>query len=316
MRLLAEFWNTNYFTVQSALSRLVQEGLIVKSPKIGSFIAPPRRVLRRVCLYHDHNLSSDWSVDFYSRLNVILYRLLSERGIRVVPFFDHRPEKLLRTMPAELRDMAKDGEIDALITTAIYPHNTGWLKKLQVPVASTMWDDQRHAIVSNAENFARLAVEEAARCQRQWIGLIHVAQARDGDPDPMLTALKKAGAEHGISIVLPQALSFEKLHWERAGFQLCEEMLRCQSTPGLLFVYPDTLIRGVVTALLQHQVRVPEEMAVVSHRNAESSIYVPFPVTWLTVKIEDFARGLLAQIEQQVAGELPEPFVIEVSAER
>ena len=309
MRLLAEFWNTNYFTVQAALGRLVHEGLIVKSRKIGSFVAPPRRTLRRVCLYHDHNLSPDWSVDFYSRLNVSLYRLLSERGIRVVPFFDQRPASSLHSMPPEVRDMAKDGEIDALIATAIDRCNTGWLKKLDVPVASLMLGEG----VNNAESFARLGIEEAVRCQRKTLGFIHIPGPEDGAP--LLTALEKIGAQHGVSVVLPRTTGSQQVPWESLGFQLCEELLQAKDRPGLLFVYPDTLIRGVVTALLKHRVCVPEQITLVSHRNAESSIYAPFPVTWLTVKIEDFARGLLGQIEEQLTG-ASIPFDIEVRVER
>lgn len=318
MRTLAEFWNTNYFTVQAGLSRLVHEGLIVKSPKKGSFIAPARRALRRVCLYHDHNLSSDWSFDFYSRLNITLYRILAERGIGVVPFFDHRPETSLNTMPPELRDMAKDGEIDALITTAIYPCNCGWLKKLEVPVASMMWEEPNQGVASNIESFARLAVEEAVRCNARSIGLIHVPvapRAPETDPDALLTALQKKAAQKGISVVLPKPIPTRHLKWEHTGFQMCEELLKAKR-PEMLFVYPDTFVRGVVTALLKNHIKVPEQLTLVSHWNAKSPIFVPFPMTCLTVSIEDYAIGLLEQIEQQVAGEPVRPFPVPVTLER
>jgi len=315
MRTLAKFWGTNYFTVQAALSRLVTEGLIVQSPKKGSFVAPPRRALSRVCLYHDHTLSKDWHNDYYSRLNISLYRLLAERGIGIVPFFDHRPEDKLQAMPTEVRDMAKDGEIDAVIATAIYPHNSGWLTKLEVPVTSTMLGAPHNMIHSDHESFARLAVEEAVKCGRKAIGLIHLAGS---ETEQMRLAVERAATERGISVVYPKSKTapFHNLPWEQFSCQLTVELLSAEVQPDVIMVYPDTLIRGVVTALLQHQIRIPEQILLISHRNAESSIYVPFPVTWLTVKIEDVAQTLIDQIDRQIKGEDLVPYYIPVSVER
>jgi DNA-binding LacI/PurR family transcriptional regulator len=65
----------------------------------------------------------------------------------------------------------------------------------------------------------------------------------------------------------------------------------------MIFVYPDSFIRGVAAVLREHRTRVPEQVLVVSHRNAESQIYIPFPMVWLTVKAQDFALKLIEQID-------------------
>ncbi|HSI85428.1 MAG: substrate-binding domain-containing protein [Candidatus Methylacidiphilales bacterium] len=319
IRTLAELWDTNYFTVQAALSRLVGEGLIVQSPKKGSFVAPPRRALRRACLYHDQNLSEDWQKEFYSLLNITLYRILSIRGVITVPFFDHRPVEKQHTAPVEIRDMARDGEIDAVIATSIAHSALPWLQKLEVPAASLMLPTPQTVIRLDYLQMARMAIDEAVLLKRKRMGLIHISMPVKARPsqDLLLSELERLGKENGIEILSPTAYEpAPPNHWEQVGADQCDKLLQGGVRPDILFVYPDTYIRGVATSLLRHHIRVPEDVALVSHRNKESSIYLPFPVTWLTVKIEDFAQGLIKQIDRQITGEPQEPVSIPFAIER
>ena len=314
IRMLAELWDTNYFAVQGALSRLAGEGLIVQSPKKGSFIAPQRRGLSRACLYHNQNLSSDWQLEFYSLLNIWLYRILSERGIVSVPYFDHRPENKMHIAPPEVRDMAKDGEIDAVIATSIYPKDTPWLIKLEVPVASLALEEPHGRIYVDSAELARLAIEEAVRYKRKSIGLIHRPESsRTGNRnlDELRAELERLGAKNGISVLCPEdEIPIETLTWEKYGFVFCEWMLKQKKRPDMVLVYPDVYIRGVAASLMKHRVRVPKNILLVSYRNEESSIYLPFPMTWLTVKIESYARALLEQIDRQIKGNKLLPVMI------
>ncbi|PTY01581.1 hypothetical protein DB346_12630 [Verrucomicrobia bacterium LW23] len=337
IRMLAELWDTNYFTVQAALSRLVGEGLIVQSPKKGSFVAPPRRALRRACLYHDQNLSEDWQKEFYSLLNIALYRILSIRGVITVPFFDHRPVDKQHTVPQELRDMARDGEIDAVIATSISFGAIPWLTKLEVPAASLMLGTPETAVVLDHRQMARHAIDEAILLKRKRLGLVHISMpvkvAKGGDM--LLAEFERLGKEAGIEIICPTP--HEKIppdHWEHVGAQQCAKLLdgvvaapasasgaevsapAKYKAPDMIFVYPDTYIRGVATTLVRRHVRVPEEIALISHRNRESAIYLPFPVTWLTVKIDDFAQALIAQVDRAIAGEPQQPAMLPLAVER
>lgn len=316
IRHLAEVWDTNYFTVQAALSRLVGEGLIVQSPKKGSFVAPPRRALRRVCLYHDHFLEPDWHSEFYSQLNIWVYRLLSERQIGVVPYFDHRPPEKLHIVPPEVREMTKDGDVDGFIASRIKRDSFRWLTKLEVPFASILLDGPHAVTASNVPRFAELVVAEAVRNRRKVIGLIKVQPdlAEHGQPT-FLDIFSKIAAAKGIRVVVPANTKAQD-SWEKTGFQQCESLLKSKTPPDVIFVFPDTLIRGVVTSLLKHQVKIPREVQVISHRNTEMPVYLPFPLTWLTVKIEDVARALLQKLDSQISGEPFEPVEIPVAIER
>jgi DNA-binding transcriptional regulator YhcF (GntR family) len=315
IRTLAELWNTNYFTVQTALRRLVGEGLLVQSPKLGTFVAPLKRSFRRACLYHDQDLRFEAQGEFFSRLNIWLYRLLAERGIQTTSFFDHRKGDKINTIPPEIRQMIKDREIDAFIATS---HNAGvnWIADLDIPHASPFLDSKHGGIVFDFNHLVRQAIDEAAKAGKRCMGLIYrhsrrkkPSKTQSGD---LRSEIEKAARERGIKVIIPEGLEeAERLPvLEQAGFHLCEELLRSSTELDALFVYPDTYTHGVVSALLKNRISVPDQILLISHRNADITFFTPFPVKWLIVQIEDFAQGLLKQIDLQIAGKKAPPIIV------
>jgi len=79
-----------------------------------------------------------------------------------------------------------------------------------------------------------------------------------------------------------------------------------------ILVYPDTLLRGAAAALMERKIRVPRDVTVMSHRNVELPIYVPFPVFWLSVQIEDFGKALPEQITDQASNAPARAFKIPI----
>jgi DNA-binding transcriptional regulator YhcF (GntR family) len=318
IRKLADLWETNFSTVHDALKSLVTEGLIVLSPAKGSFVAPPRRALRRICIYqHQMPETIVASQPFYPSLNLTLYRLLSKRGVTIVPYLDHRPYAKLHSMPPDLRKMSMDGEIDAVIATEIYPHHARWLLKLEVPAASLMLAQVERRISVDVADLANVVIKLALEHNRKNIGFIRKPLLGQKDKEDALgLALKQAALQYGISVILQEYdEEWALIPWEQTSARLCEEFLRAPVVPDMLFIYPDSFVGGVALTLVKHRIRVPEDILVVSHRNAEIKIYMPFPMIWLTVKVEDFALGLIEQIDRQIMGEPLRPVTIDVHFE-
>ena len=305
IRRLAELWDTNYFTVQAALRRVFATGLIVQSPKLGTFVAVGERVLRRVCLYHDHALRFSASDDFYSMLNLWLYRLLAEKGIQLVTYFDHRDTEELSHCPEEIRNMVRDRQTDAIIASAIYPNNTSWLEKLGVPCAALALKPKHGGISMDFEGFAKQAITEVVRAGKKHVGLLLLLPHEDNLAERGLAWwIGKYASEAGLKMSSPDASEVGTSHksLEEQGYHHCKSILARKERPDALIIFPDTYARGVFSALMKHHVEVPRDMIVLSHRNAEYTIFTPFPVIWLTVKIEDTARALIRQITNQFAG--------------
>lgn len=322
IRTLAELWNTNYFTVQAALRRVFSEGLLVQSPKLGTFVAAEERIFRRACLYHDHDLSFAAQEEFYSKLNIWLYRILAERGIQIITHFDHRDRAEIGTAPKEIRNLVRERRIDAIIASGIAHENTAWLTKLGIPFAAFSVAQKHGGIIMDYEGFAKKAIDVIAKAGKRSVGLIY-------RPKPYRTEggkktgidlshyVSRAAQEAGLKVLLPEEslLSSRFPSFEGAGYHLCESLLLAKERPEALLIYPDVYTRGVVSAILKHDINVPEDMVVVSHRNADAAFFTPFPVVWLTVQIEDFARGLVDQIDNQFAGKKPKPVIITAKVE-
>jgi DNA-binding transcriptional regulator YhcF (GntR family) len=316
MRELGKLWGTSYRPVQRAFSLLAREGLLRQSTEKGTFVASRSASLDRICLYHNEGALS--SVDeFYSRLNISLYRLLSIRGIVSIPYFDHRDWREMGKTPEKIRQLVQNREIDALIATSILPDKTEWMRHLGIPIASMMLLDADNLVEIDLEAFAERAVDLARSRNRKRIGLIQPpgdVTAKGGMTERLFTAVERHAAKAGISVTNADCHATE-YHWEKMGDDLCEKLLAMEPRVDFILVYPDAFIRGVAAALVRHRVSVPDEITVVSHRNLEIPIYIPFPMTWLTIRIDDFAQGLLTQLERQIKGEKVRPIELGVEVE-
>ncbi len=319
LRMLADLWQTNYRTVQIAVTKLATEGLIVRSPMKGTFVSSPRQALRHVCIYlAAPRLSKE---TFHAQLNMALFSELSRKGVAVTTFFDHRSERKLNEPPPEVLDMVRRGDVNALIASSIYPKNTAWLLKMGIPTASISFQSEKRSIEIDFVDFARKAVAEAQRMGASSMGLLHCLSREVASRNPMPVQLyfelEKAAAEKGIRLAEADPGPMPaRAEWEQRGRLVWESLLKQGPLPEVLVVYPDSIVPGVTHGLLQHQIQVPRDVSLISHRNLEVPLNLPFPVTWFTVRIRDFAQALIRQIEDQIAGKELKATKLKVSIER
>lgn len=319
IRTLATRWGTNYFSVQTGLRQLVKEGLLVQSPRLGTFVAKQARTLQRVCLYHDEDLKFKGGSEFGGRLHMAIYRRLAARGVLTISHFDHRPREERGVIPAEVRRLVKDRQVDALISTT---HHETWMDRLDVPMASLEKAGSGGGVSWDVDGFARLAMDVVRRAGVRRVCVIDrpsVARATvTGEARAeMKIKLEAAIREEGLTVVASPLRDPEAAHkgMEETGFLIGEKIAKMASLPEALVIFPDIYTRGVVSALLKHGVRVPEDLLLISHRNREMEFFTPLPVVWLTVSIEDHAEALLRQIEQQIAGEAAAGIAVQVALE-
>jgi DNA-binding LacI/PurR family transcriptional regulator len=77
-----------------------------------------------------------------------------------------------------------------------------------------------------------------------------------------------------------------------------------------LFVYTDVAARGVLLALSQRQVRVPEDLRLTLHRNAEVGLLCPVPAMFIDVRARDIAAGLVEVLHAAHQGAVTQPVVV------
>ena len=92
-----------------------------------------------------------------------------------------------------------------------------------------------------------------------------------------------------------------------------EEFLKLWSQgrrPEGLIVYPDTTVRSVILAMREKQVRVPEELKLIFHKNESIDLLCPMPATFVISSEREFARALIEQLRKQFQGERCEPITV------
>jgi DNA-binding LacI/PurR family transcriptional regulator len=73
--------------------------------------------------------------------------------------------------------------------------------------------------------------------------------------------------------------------------------------PAGLAVTDDAMAQGVIKALLERQVRVPEQLRLMTLKNAHVDLFIPLSVSHVVFNETDIARALLEQVQKQFRGE-------------
>ena len=75
-----------------------------------------------------------------------------------------------------------------------------------------------------------------------------------------------------------------------------------EEKPDGLLIYPEDLINGALLAIMDEQIKVPEELSLVMHHNQENNILCPVPGYFLESSIKKMAHGLIKIVVDQFNG--------------
>ncbi|HEX4141279.1 MAG TPA: substrate-binding domain-containing protein, partial [Candidatus Methylacidiphilales bacterium] len=64
-------------------------------------------------------------------------------------------------------------------------------------------------------------------------------------------------------------------------------------------------------AILEAGIKVPDELKLVLHRNADIEFLNPLPVSWIEANPTEVAAALVEQVHRQLRGEKIEPIFLE-----
>lgn len=313
VRDLAVTWATSHFTVQAAITPLVAEGLIVRRPRLGTFVKSPPAKLSTVGVYHNHRPRPSPEDAFSTAVHTAVCRRLAADGIKVLPWFDMRPEDEQGTPLPETVAAVDGGNVQAVVGTAVRVANLQWLSRLKLPLALVTTEIHPAAVGTDAGQMVKTALGQlgAKGCRR--VGMItHISPPASESPvrrnpsDLLLyqtfqDECRRLGMTTDPAWIL--APPTHPASFEKCGYDLFHQLWRQPVLPDGLFVFPDVMARGVFQAILELKVRVPEELQLTVHRNDEIDLFSPFPVNWIEVRVQDFADALLDQIERQLRGE-------------
>jgi DNA-binding LacI/PurR family transcriptional regulator len=294
MKMLASQWNTNYFTVQSALTPLANEGLIERTPRRGTFVCAPLARLSSVGCYFGGNLWSDTEGIFYQRAYGAIQALAYQREIRCELFIDNRPTRgEVSELPA-LAKAVQNREVQGVIGMMLLPDDTAWLRNLKIPLA--LLQGTKFGIHVQPEDVFALVLDRLRLEGCASVGLISRTSEAGRDLFRQMAAQRGMKTERAWCPSVPP-------DWEQGGerfaYQAFKQMWALQHRPQGLYVEADWDCRGAITAMLEVGVRVPENLKFVAYRNSSVNYLCPWDVPAIVMDTDQVAAAFIDYIEEQ-----------------
>jgi len=300
---LAHVWNTNYFTVHTALTTLLQEGLLERKPRLGTFVRKRSKALRTVGIYYGDEILIKHERMFYRSLHMQLLGLLQAENIASRVYIDCRPIGRKGEPLVELSEALRDHAIQGLMVPLVTGPERKWLGK--IPVPTSFFSSGLSMIHVNIRQMFQLslrALKEQGCATVAYITPDHrptPAETKgkgktkvpvDDFVDIFLQCVAEAGLKTQKSwLRFPEVTQREQ---EMYGYREFHKLWSLKEKPDGLLVYPENVSRGVVLAALEMQVKVPSQLKLVLHKN------------------QNVAEALMQQMKDKFAGLEPRYYEI------
>ncbi|MBC2604313.1 GntR family transcriptional regulator [Puniceicoccus vermicola] len=307
---LAEHWGTNYYTVQTALTPLVNEGLLIRRQRSGTFVAQDTPQMRSIGFYFGAHFWTVNSASFYQGFYLAAREFFEVKGIQVHLFIDTRkPEQ--QTEPWKpLIDAIKACSVNAVIGSLLNPTNVSWLVNLRAPkvlmTGAVGAGPYRLAFDNHflEKSFRRL---HKRGCKR--VGLI----CSYGFPE--FDEVERLARKFELAIKPTWVKRFEggSHDFEEVGYLAFDAIWSQSERPDGIVIHPDSIGKGVIMSILKHQVKIPEDVNLVMHSNDKVYFHCPLPIDWAVVSVGRLLEESWAHLKKQLKGEVVDVVDVPIS---
>ncbi len=308
MHQLAEQFSTSYFTIQTALTPLVEEGLLERRRRTGTTVRRHPIGLSCAAIYGSSGFLDTTQDGFSRELCRHLHLQLAAQDVRTEAFLDTRPPAAMgRPLPA-LVQAVEDRVVQAVIVPRCDQVTLPWLRRLPVVTAFATSAQIPNRVAFDHAQMLRLGLERLREGGCSRVGLISSIQNPHRDPEGMEARFHEAFVTTLRDLKLETRDAWIRVprEWqpriELYGYEQFHALWRQPERPQGVLVYPDVTARGVLTAALERNVRVPEEMRMVFHRNVGIDFVCPLSVDWVESDVAACAGALIEQVHLQKRG--------------
>lgn len=290
---LAKSMDVTISTAQQALGRLVEKGLLKRSPKLGTFVnaAKDSRCVAVTFGFHPFAMETK----FYAIFLKGLEREFAARDMKYVCHYGLIHEGLepgLRRLKAEL----EEGRYSCILAIAHSLEFYDWLKRQEyVPAFDIAPPDSRAAA---REGMAHLL-------DRGYENPLFVSMSSKYNMatwDEEREGLRQAFEERG--------LRFDESSMRLWGISMHDAYISAKDAlakgvngrlPDALFINHDLMTKGALLALSEMGLKIPKDMALVSHVNTGDPLPVSMPISRIETDPLRFAKATV----EHIAGLLP-----------
>ena len=315
---LAIHWNTNYFTVHTALTELVRDGLLERKPRLGTFVRKQSTELQSIGIYYGDEILIKQERAFFRALHAQLIALLNKEKISSRLFIDHRPAVRRGEPFPELAEAVSSGAIQGLIIPLESPSPGKWIRQMPIPTSLFGSRMESTRITIDYDELMTVACKTLSERNCKTVGLIsptspHETSKPDDKAAGIIGAFHARAAAFGLKTKpgwIRMSKTAASISQENFGYQEFHKLWALPEKPDGLIVYPDMTGRGVALAMLELQVQAPEELKLVLHRNQYVEFLCPVPADWIITREKDVAKALLQQIKDRFGGLKPHSYDI------
>jgi len=317
---LAAEYETSYFTVQTALTPLVEQGLVERRRRTGTVVCENIGVLTRVAIYCSSEFVDEPQYAFTRELYGQLQRQCAEQGMGPRLFSDSRRSSEHNTPFPELAEAVKTRQVHAILAPLCDQASVKWLETLGVPV-SFVSHGGSHGVGFSISQLLDLALGRLHEAGGKSVGLISPdlgIRGREGHSQPLATMFTTVATELGMQVddAWVHVKKVDGHGHEHFGYQAFSELWAGDTRPDGVLVYPDTVARGVTTAVLEQGVRVPDDLKLVCHKNGGIDWPCPPAVDWVVSDVARWAAEMIAMVQRQNQGHAVEPVVLDYTLQQ
>jgi len=321
-RELGARWGLSPRTVHLGLTTLVKEGWLQRTPRRGTFVRRRERRLTCVGVYYPQDVWRHPAMEFGRSLHGELKTLLDAQGVELQAWIDPRSAADAAQPWDEFVDAAQARRYQGFVAPLTDPAHLQWLTELNLPSVYVTSAPLPNVVGFDLAQFADLALDTLVERGVKSVALIcalspatsgHALMGRAGVDfyDHFIEACRRRGLEmRDRWMRVPGGATLHADEHEPFGFRAFEAIWSQAPHPEGLVVYPDSMAKGVLMALLSRQVRVPEALKLVLHRNAGVPLFCPVEASMAVSSERDAAAAIWRQLQRQFQGETVKPVLL------
>ncbi|GHS97914.1 LacI family transcriptional regulator [Synergistales bacterium] len=134
------------------------------------------------------------------------------------------------------------------------------------------------------------------------IGFITERQSHSRRLETFLSLLPRYGVEHN-----PAFIKIGNSRFEAGGYEAMNAMLEQEERPTVILFNSDNIAIGGLKSVLEHGLKVPEDLSLVGYDGVKEAAYLPSPLTTVAQPVNEMARlavaGLIQRLERGYKGE-------------
>lgn len=307
-RMLAREYGVSVMTINKAISGLVSEGVLYSRVGKGTFAAEkqvPKQGLNGNLIGF---VLRDLTSPYFSEIVRSAEEAAAKEGYHIL--FSHSANSLDKEDDQIYRFL--DLGVKGLIIASMSRTYTASAAIRQIHkdgfpyvTVSYMRDEDIYMVAMDSERAGYLATEHLLQCGYRKIGYI------DDGRDSIAGDLRKRGhlnalQKHGLT----SSGSFEYHYpfvgeWNdyRSGYEIGRIIANQQDQPDAMFVFNDLGALGLENALLDHGIRVPDDIAIVGVDDIEQSVQARVPLTTIHQPRTEIGKRAVDVVLRRLRGE-------------